>query len=90
MMHSMTSKNIQTRNNRFIDKKGREVLLQGINLAGSLKVPFSPRVPSHVKEKFFSKQVSFIGRPFPLEEDEVHFQRLKEWGFRFLRLLVTW
>jgi hypothetical protein len=34
--------------------------------------------------------VSFIGRPFPLDESDEHFARLREWGFTFLRLLVPW
>ena len=34
--------------------------------------------------------VSFIGRPFPLDEADEHFARLQEWGFSFLRLLVPW
>jgi hypothetical protein len=36
------------------------------------------------------RNVSFIGRPFPLEEVDEHFVRLKTWGFTFLRFLVTW
>ena len=31
-----------------------------------------------------------MGRPFPLQEADEHFARLKAWGFTFLRLLVTW
>jgi hypothetical protein len=34
--------------------------------------------------------VSFVGRPFPLEEADEHFSRLKHWGFTFLRFLITW
>jgi hypothetical protein len=34
--------------------------------------------------------VSFVGRPFSLEQADEHFARLKRWGFTFLRLLVTW
>ena len=31
-----------------------------------------------------------MGRPFPLDQAEEHLGRLREWGFNFLRLLVTW
>ena len=31
-----------------------------------------------------------MGRPFPLEEADEHFRRLKAWGLTFLRFLVTW
>jgi hypothetical protein len=34
--------------------------------------------------------ISFVGRPFPLQEVDEHFRRLKRWGFTFLRLLTTW
>ena len=29
-------------------------------------------------------------RPFPLEEADEHFLRLKRWGFTLLRFLTTW
>ncbi len=31
-----------------------------------------------------------MGRPFPLEQADEHFNRLRAWGFTFLRLLTTW
>ena len=31
-----------------------------------------------------------MGRPFPLDEADEHFGRLRLWGLTFLRLLVTW
>ena len=34
--------------------------------------------------------VSFVGRPFPLDEADEHFKRLRAWGLTFLRFLVTW
>lgn len=36
------------------------------------------------------RNVSFVGRPFLLEDAEEHFQRLYSWGLRFLRFVVTW
>jgi hypothetical protein len=33
---------------------------------------------------------SFVGRPFPPEEADAHFERLARAGFTFLRLLITW
>jgi hypothetical protein len=35
-------------------------------------------------------EVSFTGRPFPLEEADAHFERLAAAGFTFLRLVITW
>ncbi|KAG8216122.1 glycoside hydrolase family 5 protein [Butyriboletus roseoflavus] len=34
--------------------------------------------------------VTFVGRPFALEEAPQHFARLRRWGLSFIRFLVTW
>jgi hypothetical protein len=71
--------------------QGRAVLLRGINLSGSAKLTCRPNGATHVRDRFFAHcDVSFVGRPFPLHEAGEHLARLREWGFTFLRLLVTW
>lgn len=75
----------------FKDQQGRTLLLRGVNLAGSSKVPYTPYMPTHVADGFFNhREVSFVGRPFPLEAADEHFTRLRAWGFNFLRFLVIW
>ncbi len=66
------------------DRSGRVRILRGCNLGGDSKNPVTP--PGNP----LSGEVSFIGRPFPLEEADAHFSRLKSWGFFFFRLVLTW
>ncbi|MCL2209207.1 MAG: cellulase family glycosylhydrolase [Treponema sp.] len=82
---------MQIKNNIITDDEGRELILRGVNLGGDSKIPLCKNgeeiLPSFLDRK---NNVSFIGRPFPLEEAENHFKRLKKSGMTFLRLLVTW
>eukprot|EP00578_Thalassiosira_sp_NH16_P025196 CAMPEP_0181089238 /NCGR_PEP_ID=MMETSP1071-20121207/7198_1 /TAXON_ID=35127 /ORGANISM="Thalassiosira sp., Strain NH16" /LENGTH=735 /DNA_ID=CAMNT_0023171177 /DNA_START=2015 /DNA_END=4219 /DNA_ORIENTATION=+ len=69
------------------------IRFRGVNLPA--KTPAIPSVLRNTKgslDFYASKHnVSFVGRPFPLEEAPQHFQRLShQWGFNLIRLSTSW
>nr|MDQ2996264.1 cellulase family glycosylhydrolase [Chloroflexota bacterium] len=82
---------LQIDGSSFKDAEGRTLLLRGVNLGGSSKLPVTPDGATYRREGFFEhRALSFVGRPFPLAEADEHFARLRSWGFTFVRFLVTW
>ena len=87
----MIKLSLTIKNGWFLDDHGRRILLRGVNLGASSKLPKIPNGATHLKSDFSDhREVSFIGRPFSLDEAPSHLKRLKHWGFNCLRLLITW
>lgn len=80
---------IRVEGSHFIDEFGRTLLLRGINLGGGSKLPGLAE-PSSSAGFYQHRTVSFVNRPFPLDEADEHFGRLRHWGLTFLRLVVGW
>lgn len=66
----------------FKDDQGRTLILRGVDLGGTSKIP--------AKTSSDPRAVSFVGRPFPLAQADEHFRRLQSWGLTFERLIITW
>ncbi|KAI7886667.1 glycoside hydrolase [Lichtheimia hyalospora FSU 10163] len=92
--HDWNTSNIGTHGRWFKDQHGRTLLMRGVNVCGSSKLPTKPYPGStHLyDDKLFwdHRNVSFIGRPFPLSEARTHFARLRAWGLTLIRLLIPW
>ena len=82
---------LDIRGDGLVDPDGRTVIMRGINLAGSSKLPAVPDGSSYRPESLGKPEtVSFVGRPFPLGEADEHYSRIASWGFKFVRFIVTW
>ena len=90
MTNDTNKPKLSIQDGHFIDKEGRVCILRGVNLGGSSKLPTNYKQFEQQGTEFISNKVTFVNRPFPLNEADLHFSRLRLWGLRFLRLVITW
>ena len=77
---------------RLTDFDCSVLTLRGLNVGGNTKQPSNPDTPSHIRDGFLENgdHVSFVGRPFPLQDADQHIARIKGYGYNVIRFLVTW
>jgi aryl-phospho-beta-D-glucosidase BglC (GH1 family) len=69
---------IHTYKSHFMDEHGRYLFIHGVNLSGSTKIPTT------------EDPVSYVGKPFKLDEADKYFSMLQRLGMNTVRLLVIW
>ena len=81
---------IQVRGTEILDANGKPLILRSINVGGGAKLPSVPDLRSDDDSFLATTDVSFVGRPLPLDEALTHFARIRSWGFNCIRLVMTW
>lgn len=69
---------LHTQSNYVRDEFGRYTFFHGVNVSGSTKLPAT------------TDPVSYVGKPFAVDEIDWNLKKLKEAGFNVLRFLIIW
>lgn len=79
----------------FCDANGNAIQLRGVNFDPSTKFPAKPFLPTRkaIDEDSVledAENVSFVNHPLPLDEVELHVNKLKSLGHNCIRFPFTW
>lgn len=74
------------------DSNNRTIILRGINVDPASKLPIQIKSTYEAPGESFwdGDNVSYVNRPFPLDEAPAHFERIRSWGFNTIRYIYTW
>lgn len=92
----MTRPLVVGRDGKFRERDtGRVFWMHGINFASNTKMPEQPCQDTNINAEHCqlyetADTVTFVGKPFPLNEGYQHLSRIKQCGFNTIRLVTTW
>ncbi len=84
---------VHTYLNYIKDGHGRYVYFHGLNVSGSDKFPVNDDPCTTSKRQCTYDKVlqpSYVGKPFPIEEADKHFEQIRSLGFNSIRLIMNW
>lgn len=86
---------VHTYLNYLKDTYGRYIYIHGINVSGSDKFPVNdePCMTDPKKACTFNTTriiPNYVGKPFPLEDADKHFEQIRALGFNTIRLNLMW
>ncbi len=85
---------LKTNRGYLIDSNGRYIIVHGINVSGSTKVPATidgkPLTIADLALPHNTGTPSYLGKPFAVDDADAEWAKLRDGGFNAVRLLINW